>query len=227
MAIPLGDSADGGKNYLTGLGLMHEDPVATLFGGLNDSQAFARNLLAKSNPMIKGFAEWGLGRSSFQGGPLGGRDLHDMDPTLGRIITQVGLQEENVSGQAAPAFGSRALEFGLANSPVSRLLTTTKNLLDSRKSVAERIANVTTGLKITTVSPEQSRRAVRDISDSIARDVGARPFSTFTVSDDLLEYAQQNHPEAYKRLAASAEIRRRWNIEDKKKKALQRVNAAE
>jgi len=212
MAIPLGDSKDGGKNYLTNIGLMHEDPIATLGQSLSDPREGMRNVLSKMNPIIKGFAEYGLGRSSFQGGPLGGRDLTDMDPTIGRILTQVGLREETPSGRAEP-FISPGVEFAASNSPISRILSSTKTLLDDRKSLPARLANLGTGLRITTVSPDQSRRALRDIGNAIARDAGARPFETFHINDDLVEYVRRRDPDVADKLEAIKRQRSKWGKE--------------
>ncbi len=100
VSIPLRTSEDGTKNYITGLGLMFEDPLKVAFS--DSPQDFARNILSRSAPTIKGLAEFGLGRSAFMGGPLGGRDLADMDPVLGRIATQIGLQEELPGGRRNP-----------------------------------------------------------------------------------------------------------------------------
>ncbi|MEO1841606.1 MAG: hypothetical protein ABGY21_08955 [Pseudomonadota bacterium] len=212
MAIPLGDSKDGGQNYLTNFGLMHEDPIATLGTGLSDPQEGMRNILSKMNPLIKGFAEYGLGRSSFQGGPLGGRDLSDMDPNMGRILTQLGLREETPSGKAEP-FISRGAEFAVSNSPISRIISSTKTLLDDRKSMPARALNLTTGMNITTVSPDQSRRALRDIGNAIARDAGARPFETFHISKDLVEYVRSRDPELGQTLEGIKQQRSRWGKE--------------
>jgi len=225
MAIPLGASNDGGQNYLTGIGLMHEDPVSTIMGGLSHPQAGTRNILSKMNPIIKGLAEYGLGRSSFQGGPLGGRDLADMDPSVGRILTQLGFQDPTPSGRAAP-FINRGFEFAVSNSPISRLVSSTKTALDSRKNPLERAVNLLTGLRITTVSPEQSRSALRDIGNAIARDAGARSFETFHIPQNLIDYFADD-PEMQAKLKAINAKREQWNkerraeIRRKKKESLQ------
>ena len=209
MAIPIGQSNDGGKNYITGIGLMHEDPISTIMGGAGDPQAGARNVLSKMNPIVKGLAEYGLGRSSFQGGPLGGRDLADMDPSVGRILTQLGIQDPTPSGRAAP-FISRGFEFAVSNSPISRVVSSTKTALDSRKNPLERAVNLLTGLRITTVSPEQSRSALRDIGNAIARDAGARSFETFHIPQNLIDYFDDD-PETQAKLKAINAKREQWN----------------
>lgn len=191
---------------------------------LTSPQDFARNVVSMSNPLLKGFAEFGLGVSSFQGGPMGGRDIADMDPLLGRIFTQAGLQNELPSQQAAPAFGSRSLEFLLANSPFSAVLSTAKTALDyDRKTGMQRALNLLTGLKFTTVSPEGSRRALREVINADARDVGARAFETFHVSPELIEYVRQNFPERLERILAGKRMIEIWNQEDRVKKRIRRT----
>lgn len=216
LALPFGgQSEDGTQNYLTGLGLMFEDPPK--FIG-DDSRDTMREILSRTNPMIKGFAEWSLGRSLFQSGPLGGRDLEDMDPVLGRIFTNLGLQDPRPGGQAAPAFGSRLLEFTLSNSPVSRILSTTKTLTESseRKNVLEKALNTLSGIKITSVSPQVQQRGLRELSNAIAKELGSRPFTTFHVSEELLEDAREKDPARYQTLLAIKELRKIW---DRRRKA--------
>jgi hypothetical protein len=219
VAIPLREQEDGTQNYLTGMGLMFEDPIKILGNALSgDPSQSARDVLSRSNPILKGVAELGLGRSSFQGGPLGGRDIADMDPVGGRILTQLGLQKERPGGQAAPMLGSPGLEFLLSNSPVSRILSSTKTLLDDRKNVLERATNVLTGLRITSVSPEQKQRGIRELTNAISKELGARPFTTFHISDELLEDAKENDPEKYATLLRIRQMRKEWDAQQRIKR---------
>lgn len=213
-AMPIGESADGGENYLTGLGLMFEDTLNLAPTG--GSSEFFRDIISKTNPFIKAPIEWGLGRSSFQGGPLGGRDLYDMDPTLGRIFTQLGIQSPLPNQQAAPAFGSRSLEFALSNSPVSRILSTTRTMLDDRKSIAQRAMQTLTGLRITTVSPEQKRRGARDTIDAMLKEMGVRPFTTFQPSKEWVEQLPEG--EEKRSIQAINELKKLWERERRAKK---------
>jgi hypothetical protein len=222
-AIPLGTQEDGTQNFITGFGLMFEDIPATLI--TKSPQDFARSIMSKSNPLLKGIGEMALGRSSFQGGPLGGRDLADMDPSLGRIFTQLGLQKPRPGGQASPAFGSPGLEFLLSNSPVSRILSTTKTALDDRKNVIERAANILTGMRITSVSPEQKQRGIREITNAIAKDLGSRPFTTFHISQELLDDAKESDPEKYATLLRIKEMRKVWDAEQRVKRREQAAAA--
>ena len=219
--IPLGQAKpDGTKNYITSLGLMHED-VLSDFGPLLDADAarFARGEISNLHPMIKGVGELAFNQSSFQNGAMGGRSLYEMDPTLGRIFTQLGLQKPMPNEQAAPAFGSRGLEFALANSPFSRRLSQIKGMLDSpeRKSLTQKIIGQLTGVKITSVSPEARRQGLRDITNSIAREAGARAFTTYHVSEDLKAVVQDN-PRLAEKLGYVDKIRKQLNKEQRDKK---------
>ena len=119
---------------------------------------------------------------------MGGRDLASMDPSLGRIFTQLGIQDPLPNEQAAPAFGPRGLEFALANSPASRLLSTTKGLLDYyRKSLTQRASNALLGMKLTTVNQQQRRRGVRELMNARMKEAGVRPFETYQPSQEYIK----------------------------------------
>jgi hypothetical protein len=210
-AIPFGTSEDGTENYITNFGLMFEDIPKTLIP--NSTDDLARNLLSKTNPLIKAPVEYALGRSSFQGGPMGGRDINTMDPLLGRILTQLGVQDALPNQNARPAFGSPMLEHALANSPVSRILSTTKTLLDSpeRKSILDKAIITLTGMRITSVSPEQRQRGIRELTNKLSQDLGARSFETFHISQALLDDAKVNDPEKYQKLMEIKKLRAHWD----------------
>src|SRR5690606_22560253 len=92
----------------------------------------------------------------------GGRDLLDMDPTIGRTISNVsellgGEPWETGSGQAKPFLG-QGVEFAAANSPLSRLFSTVRTATDPRKYEgplpgAGVAANLLTGLRVHDLSP--------------------------------------------------------------------------
>jgi len=210
-AIPFGKSEDGTENYITNFGLMFEDVPKTLIPDSSDD--LARNLLSKTNPLIKAPVEYALGRSSFQGGPMGGRDINTMDPLLGRILTQLGVQEALPNQNARPAFGSPMLEHALANSPLSRLLSTTKTLVDSpeRKSILDKAIITLTGMRITSVSPEQRQRGIRELTNKLSQDLGARAFETYHISQALLDDAKANDPEKYQKLMEIKKLRAHWD----------------
>jgi hypothetical protein len=222
MSIPIGKSADGGTNYFTGFGLMHDDPVEKLMTLAIDPGDGARKGLSMLNPLPKGIIEHATGRSTFQGGPLGGRDLVDQDPTIGRILTNFGLQEKTPGGRAAPVLGQRWLEEVAANSPASRILSNIRTATDSRKAAWQKMLNIGTGYRVTTVSPQHSRAALRELSDSILREAGARKFATYTPpTDDQLAEIEKTNPESAQRLRA---IRRNRELVNQERRLTIRRN---
>mgnify|MGYP000848987246 CR=1 FL=1 len=91
--------------------------------------------------------------------------------------------------------------------------------MDDRKNVLERAANVLTGLRITSVSPEQKDRGIREVVNATAKQLGARGFTTWHISKELLEDAQSD-PEKLEKLL--------WAVEEKKKlDARQRIRRKE
>lgn len=183
VSFPFGADAAGNRSYVTGLGLMEEDALALL----GEPRSMIVEGLSRMNPLIKGTLEWGLNQSFFQRGPLGGRPLDEMDPALGRIMA-------NAIGRDAPVTwpGSHLMESILSNSPASRYLSTARQLTDPRKSWANKITNVSSGVKVATVSPEQQQRSMKDYHDSLMKEAGARTFyNTYFPKDAELTEQQQ------------------------------------
>jgi hypothetical protein len=167
LSIPLGQNSDGSKKFLTGFGLMHEDPLSLLSSpGLET--------LSRMNPLIKGPLEYFTGHSFHQRGPDGGAPLESLDPTIGRIIA-------NVTGEkdASPVLGSQFIESAAANSPVSRLLTSLRTLTETpeRKGVGSKAANLLSGFRITDVSPQKQDRVIRELLDQQMKEAGGRAYN--------------------------------------------------
>ena len=85
-AIPLGELPGGDRRYLTTFGAMHEDTLPFFGGGV---QGALQELGSRLHPIPKSALEWTFGESLFQKGLEGGRDISDLDPTLGRTISNV------------------------------------------------------------------------------------------------------------------------------------------
>lgn len=190
-SIPLGSADDGTQRFLTGLGLAHEDPLA-FAGGLRTAGMEA---LSRSNPLFKAPVEWFTGESFFQRGPTGGRDLEQMDPLVGRLLTNVGLQEEDpLSGRAKP-FINPLTEQVISNSPISRLLSTARQITDERKRQNPTLfpgdalaLNVLTGLKTTDVSPQAQDAVLRDMMTPVAMsELGGRSFENVYIPKATIE----------------------------------------
>lgn len=204
-AIPLGQKGDGTKSFLTGLGLMHEDPLGFLGGGV---QGALTEGLSRSHPFIKGPIEWATGESLFQRGPMGGRDLGDMDPTVGRLLSNlgetVGLREPGGGPVRYP--GQMPVEFLLGNSPISRGLTTARSALDPRKSAMQKALNTLTGARVSDVSPASQDAVLRDAATKLGKEIGAKEFSSIRFRKADLEQMAAVSPEAAEMAQAFNEL---------------------
>lgn len=177
-AIPLGTEEDGTSSYLSGLGLMHEDPIGILSSAMRgDTQDLASDLLGRVNPLIKAPIEWATGTSLFMKGPMGNKRLSELDPTIGRTLANIGLTDIPEGGRPDP-FISPFVEFAAANSPLSKALQMARTATDPRKSVGKKMSNLFSGVKFSDVSPEQMDRTILELLSAKQIKMGARPFTT-------------------------------------------------
>lgn len=174
-AIPLpAKVSDGTKRYLTGVGLMMEDPLQFFAG----PRSAGLEVLSRLNPAIKGPLEWATGQSFFQKGPNGGRPLDDLDPTLGRILA-------NVTGQEQVVKTPQALEAIIGNSPLTRVATTLRQLTDTRKDWKDKAAALGTGLRVSDVSPAAQDAMLREWVQDAEKKIGGRTFLKTWIPDDV------------------------------------------
>lgn len=200
-AVPLGTLPDGSQRFLTGFGLAQEDPLSLIGtrGGLPDVGGTLAELGSRLNPLLKYPIEAMTGESLFQRGPMGGRDVLDQDPTIGRLISNVGEltglgKRELPSGRAKP-FISHGFEQLASNLPTSRLMTTARTLTDKRKleggpfpgSMAA--LNTLTGARVSDVSPAAQDALIRDEADAVAREMGATSYNVTRFSKAQLSAA--------------------------------------
>lgn len=191
-AIPLGETDEGQLKYLTSLGLMHEDAVKYAGNALQgDLRGLMQHALSSSNPAMKWLIEYSTNTSLFSQGPMGGRRLDDLDPTMGRIAANLGLQNVDASGRPLP-IGGPAAESIAAMSPVSRLLSTTKIATDKRLSPGEKVWRLVTGVRMETVEKEQITRDLRDRLNALQIKLGARPLAIVSGAEKLKEFALAN-----------------------------------
>lgn len=179
-AIPLGANEDGSLKYLTSFGLMHEDAVSYVGNALQrDLRGLLQKGLSSTNPAVKWLIEYGTNTSLFSQGPMGGRRLDDLDPSVGRLLTNIGAYELGPSGRAKPFVGP-LVESMAAASPVSRMLSVAKIATEGgeRAGAAEKVLRLLTGGRIENVSREQITRDVRDRLNAIQIEHGARPLTT-------------------------------------------------
>jgi hypothetical protein len=173
---PLKNADYEGKSYITGFGLPHEQLLQYVGG----PRAVLREAASQLNPIVKAPLEWATGQSFFQSGPGGkGRDIEELDPTLGRIYA-------NVTGAEKPP-KSTALEFFSANLPTSRVQTSLRQLTDPRKDIGEKAVNFLTGARITDVDLKAQERVVQNRALDLMKGMGARTFEKPYFPDDLVE----------------------------------------
>lgn len=181
--ISLGEQEDGTNRYITGLGLPFEDTLAFLGGG---PQQALLELASRANPLLKFPAEWATGQSFFQRGPEGGRDLEDLDPTLGRTLANLTGQQQpvNILGNLN---ASRAAEALVANSPLARLTTSLRTATDPRKGIAGRLLNLGTGVRISDISPAAEDAVIRERINRALKEMGAEEFTRVYYPDSQEE----------------------------------------
>jgi hypothetical protein len=119
---------------------------------------------------------------------MGGRRLDDLDPTLGRLATNLGLQELGPSGRATPV-GGPLVESVLASSPLSRILSMAKiaSTDPARSTAMEKVARLLSGVRVEAVTQEQITRDIRDRLNAIQIQSGARPLTIVSGTDGLQE----------------------------------------
>ena len=165
-AIPLGQQEDGTRRYLSGLGLAFEDPLEMAGVLTGDVGSTASALLSRVRPEIQAIGELATGRSFFNERPL-----EDLDPPIGRFISNITGGERD--GNAQP-FLSSGVEFLAAKLPTSRLVSTLNSMTDERKGVATRMLNTLTGIKITDVSPASQAYTAANLALEKLKEFGAR-----------------------------------------------------
>lgn len=189
-SVPLGQDAEGGRSYLTGAGLMMEDPLGFLGGGVRGGLLEAGSRL---NPLAKAPLEWMTGQTFFQKGPMGGRSLEDLDPTIGRTLA-------NITGkrQAVRWPGSEGMEFAIANSPLSRMTTTARQLTGPLRTLTDPLmkkslapeaiktgVNLLTGARITRVSPAAQDALLRERAQQMMRRAGGKTFVKSYIPEEV------------------------------------------
>lgn len=228
-AIPFGKLEDGTASYLTGFGMAHEDPLSFIGAdresGMLSPQSSILELLSRTSPLIKAPIELATGESFFQKGPMGGRELIDMDPTLGRLASNVSEWAgqgpiEDAAGRAYPV-GGNFVEHLVANSPYARFASTARAVTDPRKYEggpfpgSKALLNTFTGLRVSDVSPEAQQAVIRERVSAYAREnMGAKMYQKVYFSKEQIANTEQENPE----LASQMKLINRMQQLFKKKK---------
>jgi hypothetical protein len=200
-SIPLGASEDGTRSYITGFGMSFEDPLQFAQAARGNFSGVLRELGSRLNPIAKGLIEAGTGRSLYQAGPFGGREIEDLDPTVGRIMANISdLATGQKTEQAEPIFGNPWAEYVISNSGLGRSLNTIRTLTDPRKVTEpwKLALNLGTGVRIADVSPAAQDAIFRERLARVMKDLGGRMYTRPYFPD----YAQGKWSESQAREAA-------------------------
>jgi hypothetical protein len=190
----LGKPPKGTDRYISGLGMMYEDPLGFFGSGI---RGLGLETISRMNPLVKFPLEWSFGESTFQKGPMGGRELLDQDPLIGRILANV---KENATGEKtkhAPKVGGGFTEAMAANSPISRILSSIRVATDPRKNLASKAAVLGTGIRIADVSEGAKESKIRELADPMMRELGAKAFTrTYFPADVVASMSPQERAAA-------------------------------
>jgi hypothetical protein len=176
---PFDSGEDGSRSYWAGFGLPFEQHLQYLSGPRDAGREF----LSQLNPLVKAPLELITNQSFFQRGPAGaGRPLDDLDPTVGRTISNLGeLVGMEPSG---PVPMPDLFEFAVGYSPASRFATTARQLSDPRKNWLDKALNFATGVRVTDVSPAVQEAVLRDRAREMMRDMDAKSFEKIYFSPE-------------------------------------------
>ena len=190
MAVELPEAMqgpEGDPRYLTTLDLMSMDPFT--FMPTTGGEALTNPLMetaSRLNPMLKFLGETATGQTFFQKGPMGGRPLTDLDPTMGRTMANISdLMTGQRTGRVDP-LGSQTFEHLMLNSPFSRFLTTARTMTDPRKGVLGTMANLGTGFRVSDLPPRTQEALLREAAEeSILEIPGGKTFRNVYLPDEV------------------------------------------
>jgi hypothetical protein len=196
-AIPVSESEDGTKRYVTGFGLMHEDPLSFFSPPKN----MLLEAASRANPLIKTPLEYMTGQSFFQRESDGGRPLSSADPSIGRTIANIGNLTGLRDSTTPVTFPfSREVEHLAANSPASRLIGAARTVTDPRKDPLTKAINFLTGNRIADVSPAAEDTALAGRIGSILKEAGGRTLSETYIPKDRLTNLPKEEREMIEKL---------------------------
>lgn len=228
--IPWAVRPDGTKAYLTGLGQMYEPAVSNLglaAGALADRRALnalAYDNAAMLNPLLAVPLQRMTGQSFFQRGA----PIRDMDPIVGRLLSNIGETTGLMEAGSRPVDvpGSDYIDTALGGTPFGRAIGQVRTLFDPRKNVKEKMIDTLTGARVADVSPEKQMATLQKRAEDLARSQGAWEQRTVGFPKEQLAKLAMTNP----KLAAEQQhlqnmitaMKRKRTIRRKEKKAAEK-----
>jgi hypothetical protein len=205
VSIPLGPEVDGKRQYISKLGLPAEEALERLHfqNGLPDIRATALDYMGAMNPLIKAPLEQ-LFNTQFHSQ----RKLSDLTPSASATAIGKVFNEDN----------PQLLSQVLANSPISRFVTSVDKIADHRKSNLQKAVNMLTGVRITDVDADK-QRAIEFRNELEKLMEGHKSLSKYSRYYVKPENAEKLTPEEIRYMRAYSQLGDQGRAYAKKKRA--------
>lgn len=157
VSIPTGPEVDGKRQYISKLGLPAEEAFERFHfnNGIPDVPATVLDFAGNLNPLIKG--------------PL--EQIFDKQFHTQRALSD--LRAPAAASAIGRLFGDdnpQVLSQIISNSPLTRFATSADKLIDNRKGILPKLANLFTGVRVTDVDTERSRAIeLRNVLEGILK----------------------------------------------------------
>ena len=210
--VPMGRRPDGTLEFLSGLGLMHE-PATKMLGQAvqGDAKGLTLNALAMLNPFMAKPLEGATGVSLSRDG----EPLANLESNSGRLLSNMAVLAGLRDPEAGPVryAGQNALDFLAGLTPADRLLSTARQLTDTRRGIgglltseepatpgkigyelAAGLGPAVSGLRVTDVSPRKQLVTLRKRAEELAKEAGAKSREDVYFSKDQLARLRETDP---------------------------------
>ena len=149
--------------------------------------------------MFKGILELGFNESMFQNSPQGGRSLDDMDPLVGRMLSNTG-NTLGLTDRTQPYRLGKVTEAIASNSPFSRYASTVRQMTDPRKTIPQKLLPFGSGARLATISAGSQDAVLRDRATQLMREMGGKVFERSYIPQETMDAmtpAQREKAEVY------------------------------
>jgi len=183
-AIPLGQTPEGSKRYLTGASLMWEDPMQFLGGGLGGGVLEG---LSRMAPIPKYLAELGTGQSFFQRGVYGGRSLDDLNPPMGQTLANIQEMATGVKPpRTKPVLGDWFEQIvGTLFPGGSTISTAARKATEPERGIVEKAINLGTGFQTSLIRPAAQDAILDELIRNKQRKLGGRSFTKMFIPEEV------------------------------------------
>ena len=135
----------------------------------------------------------------------------DVQTNTGRLLQNMSdLATGQKTSEPVTFPGSNLFESVVANSPVSRILSTARTLTDPRKSWPAALLNTLTGARLTDVPQRSEEALVMEQLSSLIKEAGAKNFeNTYFSKDQLSQMTPEDRVNAMQQMALKSMFAKR------------------